>query len=77
MDASDMHPECLCLSGAHPPMTLTAAEELAPEYIDVICEGELKQILIVFFAGGLQSCSNLVSDFMASCFTGPLEHEAW
>jgi len=58
-------------------MTLTAtAEELAPEYKDVICEGELKQILIVFFAGGLQSRSDLVSDFMASCFTPPLQ-EAW
>jgi len=76
MDACDMHPVCLCLSGAHPPMTLTAvAEELAPEYIDVICEGELKQILIVFFAGGLQSCSNLVSDFMA--LESPCLHEAW
>ena len=77
MDASDMHPECLCLSGAHPPMTLTAAEELAPEYIDVICEGELKQILIVFFAGGLQSRSNLVSDFMVLKVESPCLHEAW
>ena len=51
-----MHPVCLCLSDAHQPMTLAAAaEELAPEYKDVICEGGHKQILIVFFAGGLRS----------------------
>jgi hypothetical protein len=63
-------------------VTLTAtAEELDPEYIDVICEGELKQILTDFFGGGLRCSDFMVSDFMvplvSSCFTPPSAQEAW
>ena len=73
-----VHPVCLCLSCTHKPMTLTATEELPPEYKDAICEGELKQTLICFFGGGLH-CSDftMASDFMVSSLIPPSAPEAW
>ena len=49
-------------------MTLTATEELDPEYKDAICVGELKQALN-FFAGGLSDFTMVSGVTMCLDFT--------